>query len=287
MRKAIFGFLLVLSTGSSLLAGEISVSQSVDKPEVAFSDSVRFEIELRWEGNQMAYLFDKALDPYIENMKVKRFASSIGSSMTGEGEFTTKRFLFVLQPTVAGVGRIEPIEISYISWPDSIPGSLVTEAMTVNIAPPAEVKVASKSYWWLWTLLAVVLLGTGVAITAAIVRGRRRAVEVVKTPRELVLEELAVARGAAGMDIKKFQTDVYKILGAFVQRQYGVSLSETVGEALEERLMRVGMEHGAARKIAGWLTRAEKDKYSPAVSGPGEAVRLESEMREFFEKMQI
>lgn len=287
MIKTIYGLLIVIFS-SGLVRGEaISVSQWRDKADMAFSDSVLFEITLQWEGPQTAYFFDKPLNPLIESMKVRRFASSIGSSMAGEKEITTKKFLFVLEPTMAGMGRVEPIEISYFSWPDSIPGQLMTEAMSVNIAPPKVVETKQVSYWWLWMLLVLTLAGTAAVVVAAVVRKRRRPVEVVKTPRDIVLEELVRAKSAAGMDLKKFQTEVYKILTAFVQQQYGVNPAVVVGEKLEEQLTQAGMEHGPAKKICGWIVRAEKDKYSPAASGPGETVRLESEIREFFEKMQM
>lgn len=287
MTKTLLGLLLLIFSSGQALAEGISVSQSLDRTDMAFSDTVKFEITLRWDGPQTAYFFDKPLNPYIESLKIRRFASSIGSSLAGEKEVTTKKFLYVLEPTMSGIGRIEPIEISYVTWPDSIPGQLMTEAMAVNIAPPKAVESSQPSYWWLWTLLGVALVGAMAAVVASVARKRRRPVEVVKTPRDIVLEELASARSAAGTDLKKFQTEVYKVLTAFLKRTYNVDPAEFAGEELEPGLVKSGMDHGAARKISEWLVRAEKDKYSPLAAGPGEAVRLESEMREFFEKMQM
>jgi hypothetical protein len=37
--------------------------------------------------------------------------------------------------------------------------------------------------------------------------------------------------------------------------------------------------------ICGWLKRAEREKYIPLQAGPGETIRLESEIRDFFAKL--
>ncbi len=285
MARLVFGLLFVIVSAGCALADGIEVSQSLDSSSIAYSDSVRFEIVLRWDGPQTAYFFDKPLNPEFENLKVKRFASSIGSAQVGDKEVTTKKFLYILEPTLAGIGRIEPITLSYLSWPDSLPGQLVTEAMSVNIAPPQNKVTPEKSYRWLWAVIVVGLVIVFAVVVVSVMRRGRREVEVVKTPRQELLEKLAMARSAAGSDLKKFQIEVYKILTGFLRLKYDIDVAGPVGDTLGQSLVQAGLEQAAADKIAGWLLRAEKDKYSPVTAGPGETVRLESELREFFENM--
>ncbi|UCG60634.1 MAG: hypothetical protein JSV52_09885 [Candidatus Zixiibacteriota bacterium] len=286
MARLVFGLLVLILSAGGALADGIEVSQSLENSSIAYADSVKFEIVLTWDGPQTAYLFDKPLNPRFESLKVRRFASSIGSSLTGGTEVTTKKFLYVLEPTMAGIGRIEPVTISYLSWPDSLPGQLLTEAMSVAIAPPQAVVTPEQSYRWLWWLIIFGMAFVVAAVVTVVVRRNRRPVEVVKTPREDLLEELAGARTAAGSDLKKFQTDVYKILTVFLRRQYNLEPFGPVDDRFEQRMKDAGVEHAAAKKINEWLSRAERDKYSPAEFGPGETVRLESELREFFEKFR-
>lgn len=276
---------MTLSAGGALADG-IEISQSLDNPSIAYADSAKFEIVLTWDGSQTAYLFDKPLSPQFESLRVRRFASSISSSLVGEKEVTTKKFLYVLEPTMAGIARIEPVTISYLSWPDSLPGQLVTEAMSVTIGPPQVAVIPDESFGWLWWVIVPGLVFVAAVIVAVLVRGKRRPVEVVKTPREDLLEELTGARNAAGSDLKKFQTDVYKILATFLRRQYNLEVAGPVGDTFEQEMTRAGIDQGAARKMYEWLSRAEKDKYSPVTFGPGETVRLESEIREFFENFR-
>jgi len=279
------GLLILLAVTPPALANGISVSQSVDKTTLDFTDSVQFEIVLQWDGSQIAYLFDRPLNPSMSGLKVRRFASSIGSSVKAGSEMTTKRFLFVLEPTAAGPAAIEPISISYLSWPDSIPGQLLTEATTLSVAPTRTELKPQPTFWWVWILvgLAVAVVG-GVAILVMI-RRRRHPVAEAKTPRDEILESLADARSRAGGDMKRFQTDVHKILVAFLRGRYNIDATDPVRESLCEELRAAGVEAGDADRICEWLFKAQKDKYIPAAGSPGETVRLESELREFFERL--
>ena len=285
MVKTVYVLLTLFLCAGGALAEGISVSQSRNKASVAFTDSVEFEIVLQWDGPQTDYFFNKPLNPNIEGMKVSRFASSIESSTSAGKEITTKKYLYVLQPIISGVGRIEPVEISFVSWPDSVPGQLFTEAMSFEIAPPQAVELTMPSYTWLYIVLGILLAGTLALVVAAIFKKPRSEVSTTKTPREDFLDSLASTRTAAGSDLKKFQTEVYKILAAFLKRQYNIDAVDLPEDQLVGKLESAGLAHDKSKKICAWLLRAQKDKYSPSGSSPGEAVRLESELREFFEKM--
>ncbi|MEW6413355.1 MAG: BatD family protein [Candidatus Zixiibacteriota bacterium] len=285
MTKLLSGLIFLLLLATPLWAQSISVSQSLDKSSMGFDDSVRFEIVLKWEGSQTAYLFTKPLDPSFDNLKIRSYSSSVGSSITDGKEITTRKFDFILEPTSAGVGRIEPVDIGYISWPDSLPGQLVTEVVTVNISSPRVVEPPGRPAWWIWLIIVVVAVG---AFFAAIFFARRRSravEEPVKTAREEFLDKLKSVKNAAGSDMKVFQTELHRSLVQFLRGQYNfdpVNLSE---DSLIEELKTAGLDDFKARKIGGWLVRAGKDKYSPISSGPGETIRLESEIRDFFEKL--
>ena len=105
----------------------------------------------------------------------------------------------------------------------------------------------------------------------------------IRALRERILDELSALKAEAGSDLKKFQTGLYRILGSLVQEKYGVNPSEASEADLPVALRNAGLAEVRVEKIAGWLIRAQKAKYSPVEAAPGETIRLESEIRTFFE----
>lgn len=262
----------------------ISVSQSVDRTETPFESPVTLEVVLRWEGPQSAYLFDKPLNPTLDRLKVTGFVSSISSSDSPDGEVTTKRFTFTLHPTRSGIGSIEPIVISYLSWPDSLPGELMTEPMTVRIAEPLplEKKTDGGFPWWPAALPVVVVL----VIVLVVRRGRRRQpTPTIVTPRERFLERLTDLKKEAGSDLKTFQARLYGLLVEFLQSQYGVDFGEETEEELTAAVESTSLSEGRKAALKEWLIAARRDKFRPVVAAPGEAIRLEASIRSFFEKL--
>ena len=181
---------LILSVSIADASG-IGVSQSIDKTEMAFEDVVVLEIELTWQGSQVSYLFNKPLNPVFNQFKVQRFSSSISSSGKNNDERTTKRMKFTLEPTVSGLATIPVLTIEYLAWPDSIPGELVTEMMTVTVAEPLPVVEAETEGLSVITTITAIVLVLVVAVVVVFVLRRRKPIMVAKLPREDFLESLA------------------------------------------------------------------------------------------------
>ena len=266
-------------------AAAVSLSQSIDKTEMAFEDSAKFEITVEWPGPQFAYRFANPLNPYIDRLKIGPFSSSISSIGTGKDEVTTKKFTYVLIPTSAGEGKIDAITISYFTWPDSISGELITEPVAITIG---EQKIKSKPGGfsiWLPIFGALLVVGSGTAIyllRARAVKGR----PLVKTPSEMALNELVKLKTETGTDIKKFQTGVYNILSNFLRSKFNISISGLTEEKIEELLAKTNLSEQLRMSIKNWLVQAEKDKYRPVEAAPGETARLETELRRFFENVK-
>jgi len=276
--------LLVISFGVQNSAA-ISLSQSIDKTEMAFEDSAKFEITVEWQGPQFGYRFANPLNPYIDRLKIGPFTSSISSIGAGQDEITTKKFTYVLIPTSSGEGKIDPIKISYFTWPDSVSGELITEPVAMTIS---EQKIKSKSSRfpiWIPIVGGLLVVGSGAAIyvlRAKAVRGR----PTVKTPSEAALEELAKLKIESGLDLKRFQTGVYNILSNFLRSKYNINISGQSEERIVELLAKTNLSEQARMGIKNWLVQAEKDKYRPIDVAPGETVRLETELRRFFENVK-
>ena len=261
----------------------ISISQSVDKAEIAFTDTVTFQILLTWDGPQFGYRFDRPLDPQFTSLKGVGFTSAISSEGVGENEVTTKRFSYRLIPTLSGTGRVDPVQIGYVRVLDSIPGELLTEEMTLSIAKPIARSEQGASSTWLYLLGSVVLLGG--AIVGFILSRRFKGDHApALSPKEQFLSELTEIKRASGNDMKKFQYQLYTALADFTRSYCSVDPNGMDVETLSSTLSSSELSEDAAKKITSWLVRAERDKYQPIQSAPGDTIRLESEIRTLFEK---
>lgn len=285
MTRAVACFIFVQSLAASVSADAISVSQSLDAFETPYEDTVGFEITLSWTGPQSAYYFGRPLEGSFERLKVGRFSSSISSRGSGPDEVTTKQFRYELIPTAPGKGIIHSITISYLQWPDSIAGELVTEEMSIRVAEPLPVKKEEPtgSIWWMaGAAFLIAAAGGGVAWRIR----SRQPVEIARSPEEIFLAKLTDLKKEAGADLKKFQAGLHLSLSHYLGDRYSLEVGRLQEEKLEEALVSGGLSKGRAARLVGWLSKAQKDKFAPVEAGPGETVRLESDIRSFFENKQ-
>lgn len=269
----------------------IDLSQSLDKTSIPYEDQAILTITVEWPGSQASYIFDRPVQPTLEKLRVQRFATSVSSQVVAGGETTQKTFTFTLVPTGSGLARIEPMTIHYVSWPDSIPGDLTTSAMTLTVAAAKPVNKSSGPFAFLplWGWIVVwVAVATGAGLGAwRFVKAKKSPVPEVKSPVTLVLEGLTQLQAESGSDLKRFQTGLYKLLVNFAQATCGVATSGHSAEEIAEGIKNSSLSEVEKEKITGWILRADREKFSPLPPTPGETIRLESEVRTFFEQMQM
>ncbi len=264
----------------------VSVSQSLDRTEIPFEEAVHLRIEISWPGAPTAYLFQKALRINADRLKVASLSSTVTSSGAGADETTTKVLDYTLRPTAPGLATIDATTIEYLVWPDSVAGELITDPMTVTVAEPVPVKETGGDGPSTGLVVIIVVLVLAAAGVVVFILRRRRPREVSRTPGELFLDNLARLKLEAGSDLKAFQTGLYKLLAEYLSARYAIDIEGKSAETVLGELEQAGMSLQAREKIGGWLTRAEKEKYAPVTAAPGDVIRLESEIREFFEKTQ-
>ncbi|MFQ5453895.1 MAG: BatD family protein [Candidatus Zixiibacteriota bacterium] len=284
MRNLTTCVLFIIFLFSFANAGEISLSQSLNKTEILYNDSVSFEIILQWDGPQHAYVFNKPLSPYFDRVRVSGFTSSIKSALSNGQEITTKKFNYVLVPTSSGMGKIDPINVSYISWPDSLPGELVTEAMTFKIADPIRVDKEEGAFSnWLLIMGMLVILGAVIGVWKY---KRNKQPEIPQQdPRDKFLEGLVNIKQDSGSDFKKFQTGLYEIMVNFLEEKYIINPENISDEEMFQKLKENNLSEEKCNKINSWFQEAQKDKFRPVSNTPGNIIRLEAEIRDFFEKL--
>lgn len=272
---------------SPVFAEGISLSQAVDKTETPFEETVTFELSLSWNGPQSAYHFTRPLQPEVDRMKIQKFSSTISSTGHGLSEITTKVYRYTLKPEAAGMGQIKPVIISYVIWPDSIPGEIISEPISVIILDP--VPMAEEYHLPVTTIVIIIISVVVVAAVISVIifirskRSRNR--KPVLTPNQQFLEKLAKLKLDVGSDLKRFQTGFYKMLLEYLEKVYNLEVTGLSSEAIVTELDTVNMNSALKEKISGWLLRAEKEKFTPQAPAPGETIRLEAEIRTFFESL--
>ncbi|MEK7774467.1 MAG: BatD family protein [Candidatus Zixiibacteriota bacterium] len=266
-------------------SNEISVTQSLDKSEVAYDGTAQLQVTLTWKGSQFAYLFDKPLSPVTDRLKIREFSTSLSTTGTGADEVTTKIFRFTLVPTSSGIGKIQPITVSYLKWPDSIPGVLTTEELSLGIG---ERKSVEKSGSIPTTAIVFSVLGFMAMLAGVFLvmrhRSRQNAIPQI-SPKEIFLERLSRLKADSGGDFGKFQSGLYHLLGEFVAVRYTVRPEGMSEEDLAGGLNSAGMTYSTAQKIAKWYVAAREDRFRPLQPEPGALVRLETDIRVTMEKM--
>ncbi|HOD67427.1 MAG TPA: BatD family protein [candidate division Zixibacteria bacterium] len=275
----------ILLLFETVAAEGLSVSQALDKSHLAFEDSAVFTITLSWPGPQFAYRFPEPLDPTFEKLQVTRFETAVASQGTGAEETTHKTFRYTLAPLAPGTGRIAPVTISYVTYPDSIPGEAVTEPMTVAVERPAAApEDKPRGRWWLWLAGALAAAGAGAAV---VIRKARRpaAAPPVKTPADTALEQLDRLHVEAAGDLKKFQAGLYRVLAEFLRARFNIDADVLDDSQLAQAVRGADLRADVRDQLAAWIVTARQDKFRPVAGAPGETVRREAEVREALQKV--
>ena len=230
----------------------ISLSQSVDRTEMRFEDTLGFEITVRWQGSPIAYRFEHALRLKSDQLKVASFSSTVSSDGAGPTETTTKKLMYKLAPVLSGQATIDPVAVEYVSWPDSIPGMLMTDPVHVTVAAPSPKAQTGDGVSNLWiALTAVLVIGIPAAVVGILRRRRGKAVEPKKTPREKVLDTLAELRRDAGNDLNRFQTGLHRLLLDYIAERYGLEVSRREIAQIGEELAGVEKNEQVCEKLIG------------------------------------
>ncbi len=278
-------FSTVALADSTAVSG-ISVGQILDRTEVPYESTAVLEVSLTWPGGAGEYLFDRPPQLSLERLKVAQISSTVSATGSGETEVTTKKVRFTLKPTSAGLGKIDPATFGFLHLADSVTGSVSTQALTISIAEPA--KVAKRKAALAMTRTNLIISAAAILVVITVIylfvrKRNRRPRPVVQTPAEQFLEELGVLRQTAGGDLKRFQTGLYKLLVAYLANRYQLKLAGLSTQEMLEVCESTDLTISQKEKFAGWLWRAEREKFAPLAVAPGETIRLEAEIREFFE----
>ncbi|UCD17932.1 MAG: hypothetical protein JSV44_03230 [Candidatus Zixiibacteriota bacterium] len=256
---------------------QISLSANLDKTEIRFEETVSLTLEVRWVGDITSYRFEVFPLPETENLKVLGTTSAISSAQEQGREITVRTFQYEFQPTASGTGVVMPILLSYVAMPDTMPGQLSTQQFTVAIAEPIPEPQMRGLRWYHYLALALIVIVIVVAGVYIRKRARER-IEPVKTPEDELLSALAPIKDESHLDRKLFYTRLYKLLLDYAERKHhiptGGKMLQDIFNAMEAAEVPVD-EKG---KLSGWLSLADREKFSPGGGEPGDTIRLITEI---------
>ncbi|MFQ5499330.1 MAG: hypothetical protein ACE5FH_06630, partial [Candidatus Zixiibacteriota bacterium] len=154
-----------------------------------------------------------------------------------------------------------------------------------TIAMPLPQQKASGEFgiWWI-VAIGVIVLGAGGGAFVFYRRSHRPA-ETVRLPKDQLLDELTALKKKEGSDPRQFKSGLYGLLSVYLAAAYEVKTDSCADADLRDLLREKGLPEGKSERLADWLIDARRAKFSPSAGAPGEAIRLESEVRSFFETM--
>jgi len=221
--------------------------------------------------------------PEAENLKVVGTKKSISSSEEGGIEYTTRTYRYTFEPTLTGTGTIRPIEVKFVSWPDSIPGELATQEFKILIAEPV-VKEDSKGFpLWLIFLGAAIVIIEGAYLIFKF--KRKRPVESVERPEEIFLEGLEEVRKASHGERQQFFTGLYKLLIEYLGGKYQIGSAGKTTVVILRELNEKEIPLDFKEKLADYLARCETEKFAPSQGEPGDIIRLSNEIENLFKNV--
>jgi len=155
--------------------------------------------------------------------------------------------------------------------------------MSVEIADPVPVSDGLE----ISTTVIIVGVVAGAAILAVIVllvvRREKSALSTDNNPAEQVLGRLAALKAESDQDLKQFQKGLCSILSDYIKFAHDIDVDEFDDDQVEQALIEAGASTDEAYKVSRWFVEARLDKFRPVQSQPGDVVKLETSVRNYFE----
>jgi hypothetical protein len=156
--------------------------------------------------------------------------------------------------------------------------------MSVAIAKPIPKPEEGGSFPWLYVIIGLLVIGGAVAGVVVMRRPKTEA-EPSRQPEDRLLESLDKLKADAAGDFKKFQSGLHSLLVNYLKEKYGFETSQLNERTIESTLLETKLSEAQQKQLAEWVINAERDKFRPVSPAPGEAVRLESDVRMFFKRL--
>ena len=287
--------------------GELDISTSVDRTEVAANEALTFRVNLTGTGNMRALGAPEIAFP--DEFEVFPPETSENISPGGGSIRGSRGYEYVLIARAPGSVAIPAVEVSYfdprsrtygtaraqpvaitVTGDAAAPGGesgavpsavepIREEIRFIHIGPPelrpAGVPLYTTAGFWIVLLLPV----AAVAAAAAVRRHRDRiegdvAYARVRRARRMARKRLARAKGLAAGEPRDFYAEVAGALQGFLADKLNVAEAGLVREEVERRARRRGVSDETLERLFACLDDCDLRRFAPPGAGrePPEAV---------------
>jgi hypothetical protein len=282
-RNIFYGCLIIWAVGTAYAAGgEISVSSSIDKSEIAYEDEVQLTVELKWEGDITAYRFEIIPLPETEKLQAGGSSTQTSSLVEDSIEYTVRTYKYDFRPILAGTGIIRPITFNYVTWPDSLPGQLTTQEYRILIAEPKLVVTKGGISTAGIIVIIVVIIVIAAAVVFVIIRKKTRFMDASIPPEETFIQDLERIKKDHHADRKLFFGALHKALLNYLGNRFGMETAGKTMSTIKAEVSDLDTAVNHQEKIIQLLEMAESEKFAPRQGEPGDILRLCTELENHF-----
>ncbi len=267
------------SPGVSSQPGEITLSASVDKNQVALNRTLELLIRIKWNGNLDKYQVHQFDNPILNNLEIVGHSASNKVSSENGGNVAIQDYVFTLKPLELGMGYIEGVIIRYTDMDTDTDYSLATNRIEIKALDPIP-EPGDKS-WIVW--LAIIVMLAGVAFFTVIYFQKRQAEKMrraqLEAEKAIPMEEKYLQELKAlfnlndpGLDIGKSIGQLSRFLRRYLAEKYQMTADTFTTEELVMELNEKHVDEGLVKDVKEILSCADVIKFS---GGGGEKSELE------------
>ena len=251
--------------------------------DVSIDGRVVAIVEAAWvEQGGKSFRLHTPLAPAPKNLELECVTTQATSAPGESGVRHVVRFTCMFRPLGPGKAETGPIEAPYLpsDLADLLAGGAVDgapERFTGRV-PSLEVRIAGRSYAWLWAALAasaVAVLVVAVLVVAMLVKRAKALARPARAGPDAGLEREALARLMALRTLriegesKAYVGRVAELLAHYVRARFGVDAADASASAAH-------IGGSPARRLADVVARAEKIRYAGEPPADAELDRIAS-----------
>lgn len=282
----VFSAILIVLFSVSAYSANIGISAEISSGAIAFEQKDTLIVRLTWEGEPSLYQIDNFPMPELEKFQILGSSSTVlatpGDSISSQ-ELTTRKFVYILEPTDYGTGIIHALSLNATNTITSEVQALQTSQLMVEIAKPVpKEEIEESDYTVLLIVIAVVLIIAIVIITRINIKRAKQRDAEAKVEDRFYINSLEEIKRDTVADKKLFYSRTYRLLINYLEKELSLEVSSKTGEEIIANAQQLDDSEGKTSLIA-WLELMQKEKYSPVSPSPGEVEELYQKIYRFFE----
>lgn len=242
----------------------VSISTRVEPNRIPLNRTLRYIIQITWEGNLDEIEIGDLEEPLLSNFDVIGTSSANRVTEGVTGKKAIKEIAYTLQPKTLGMGYVESVAVSYENTQTGKTHFLQTERVAVEVISPIPEVNGKRSLWFL--IVACMLLAGGI-LGFLYVRRRQsekkdKEEEIERIIEEVFLEELKDSINLKEKDRRETFSILTKLFRRYLSEKYHISALEATTAELVKILTEEGLDEDLIHKCETLFNKADVVKFS-------------------------